>query len=83
MKHTRRHTPGLEFLAGAAAAGEQVVAQQTELLPQPVGLSHGLSMLHQLRVQLLQVQQRLLPYVSQQPQGFLTHLDKHTNTQSR
>lgn len=26
--HTRTHTPGLEFLAGPAAAGEQVVAQQ-------------------------------------------------------
>lgn len=72
------YTPGLEFLAGSAAAGEQVVAQQTKPLPQAVGLSHGVGMLHQLRVQLLQVQQWLLLHLSQQPQGLLRHLDRHT-----
>lgn len=76
--HTCVHTPGLEFLAGSAAAGEQVVAQQTEPLPQAVGLRHGVCMRHQLRVQLLKVQQRLLPHLSQQLHGLLRHLDGYT-----
>ena len=70
--------PGLEFLAGSAAAGEQVVAQQAQPLPQAVGLRHGVRVHHQLRVQLLQVQQRLLLHLGQQTQGLLRHLDTHT-----
>lgn len=83
LKHTHvwhAHTPGLKFLAGSTAAGEQVGAQQTQPLAQAVGLSHGLRVLHQLRVQLLQVEERLLFYLSQQPQGLRTHLT-HTHTQ--
>lgn len=42
-----------------------------------MSLSHGLSMCHQLRVQLIQVQQRLLLHMSQQPQRLRRHLDIH------
>lgn len=77
MCDTHTHTPGLKFLAGSAAAGQQVVAQQTQPLPQAVGLSHGLRVPHQLRVQLLQVKERLLFYLGQQPQGLSAHL-RHT-----
>lgn len=68
------HTLVLELLAGSAAAGEQVVGQQAEPLPQVVGLRHGLGVRQQLGVQLLQVQQRLLLHLSQQMQGLLRHL---------
>lgn len=78
MCDTHTHLPGLKFLAGSTAAGQQVVAQQTQPLPQAVGLSHGLGVLHQLRVQLLQVEERLLFNLSQQPQGPSAHL-RHTS----
>lgn len=58
--------PGLQFLAGAAATGAQVLPQQAQLLSQAVDLSYGLGVLHQVGVQLLQVQQRLLVDQSQQ-----------------
>ncbi|TNN84812.1 hypothetical protein EYF80_004857 [Liparis tanakae] len=60
---TRPHPP---CRPGSAAAGEQVVAQQAEPLPQVVCLSHGLGVSHQIGIQLLQVQQRLLLHLSQQ-----------------
>lgn len=68
------HTPGLKFLAGATAAGEQIVPEEVEPEPQTVGVGHGFGMLQQLWVQQPQVQQGLLLHLGEELQGLPGHL---------
>lgn len=63
------HAPGLDFFADPAPADADVVSKETKFLPQGLHISHDVSVIKQVRIQNVKVQERLVLYLSQQLKG--------------
>ncbi len=67
---THTHTPGLDPFADAAAAHEDVVSKKTQSLSQAPHFLHDVSVINQVRIQSVKLQERLVINFSQQLKGW-------------